>query len=189
MDKRLEKNKQNVINLKQFLIEIIESPKEILAEMPYILTTLKNQGSLSKYQDKKREIFSSSLNTIKRTADRFIEKGFEEIERLRVLAIHSINKELNKTTISQKVNKEELKSVIKENKIEQEELKAVHLVLLNQLMEDLNTFNKICSINDIYLIKEISKTAKQRIQSLGTKTAEFISLVEKKEQINLIIVK
>lgn len=189
MDKRLEKNKQNVINLKNFLIEIIESPKEILEEIPVILNILKNQGSLSKYKDNKRAIISSSLNTVKRTADRFIEKGFDEIEKLRILAIQSINKELNKKTISHKVNKEELKNSIKESKIEHEELKSVHLVLINQLMEDLNTFHKIIETNDINLIKELSKKAKQRIQSLGTKTAVLVSLVDKKDQPTLKSIK
>ena len=189
MDKRLEKNKQNLINLKQFLIEIIESPKEILVENANILNVLKNQGTLAKYEDSKRDIIASSLNTIKRTADRFIEKGFEEIERLRVLAIKSINKELNRTVISKKVNKEELKNTLKESETEKDELKSVHLVLLNQIMEDLNTFNKIIETNDIGMIKELSKKAKQRIQSLGTKKAELVSLVETKEKVRLKVIK
>jgi len=189
MDKRLEKNKQNVINLKQFLIEIVKSPKEILDEVPNVLNILKNQSALSKYQDQKRDIVPSSLNTIKRTSDRFIEKGFEEIERLRVLAIKSINKELNRTVITNKVNKEDLKNTIKEHKIEQEELKVVHLVLLNQLMDDLSVFNKIIATNDIEIIKDLSKKAKERIQSLGTKKATLVSLVEKKEPSNLRIIK
>ena len=56
-------------------------------------------------------------------------------------------------------------------------------------MEDLNTFNKIIETNDIGMIKELSKKAKQRIQSLGTKKAELVSLVETKEKVRLKVIK
>ena len=189
MDKRLEKNTENVLNLKKFLIEITQNPKEILQEIPSLIEVLKNQATLAKYQDAKRAIIPSSLNTIKRIANRFIENGFEEIERLRVLAIQAVNKELNKPIIVHKINKEDLKNTIKEDKIKQEKLKKLHLVLLNQVMEDLNTFDKISSTNDLELIKEISKRAKQRIQSLGTKTAELVSLVNSGKQSPFKLVK
>lgn len=176
MDKRLERNKYNVLNLKKFLIEINQYPQAMLEEVPDLLEVLKNQGSLSRYQDQKRNIIPSSLNTLKRISDRFLENGFEEIESLRNLAIQTIHKELDKKTVSHKLNKEDLKNTIKEVNSQQDELKAIHLVLLNQIMEDLNVFNKIISCNDIGLVKDLSQKAKKRIQSLGSKTSELVIL-------------
>lgn len=176
MDKRLEKNKENVIKLKNFLIEINKSPQTILVEIPNILEVLKNQGTLSKYHDDKRNIIPSSLNTLKRISERFFENGFEELDSLRDLAIKTIYKELNKKIVINKVNKADLKNTIKENTVKQDELKSIHLTLMNQVMEDLSAFNKIISSNDLELIKEISKKAKNRIQSLGSKSSELVDL-------------
>lgn len=95
MNKTQESNKQTVIETQKLLLDIINNPATFMYDQPINLA-LKSQGALAKFKSINRNISSCSLNTLKSLSDKLLDKGFLELDSLRVTAKQSINKSLNK---------------------------------------------------------------------------------------------
>ncbi|MFV8387334.1 hypothetical protein ACNO5E_24840, partial [Vibrio parahaemolyticus] len=79
MDK--EKNQLKTLKTRDFLKEIIKSPKSFYEDKE-LLKKLKSQGGLAKFESQERNIEPCALNTFKTNADEVISGGFSEIDDL-----------------------------------------------------------------------------------------------------------
>ena len=122
LDKRVERNTQSVIALRDYLREIIQSPARI-SEDATLIEALKSQGRLSKFNDESRGICASSLNTVKRIAESALEGGFDALDRLRIGAQDAIADEKAKGDRSNKTNKIGLSKRVKELEAENQQLR------------------------------------------------------------------
>lgn len=102
MDKRVEKNNQSVLNLRDLLRDITLSPDKYL-EQTLIIQSLNSQGLLAKLSDKSIGIFPSSINTQKRIAENVVDGGYDALDRLRINALLALEK---KTHTNEQPNKE-----------------------------------------------------------------------------------
>ncbi|ENZ1200862.1 hypothetical protein ACGE66_003470 [Acinetobacter baumannii] len=77
---KIEENIKNEVNL---LLSIIELPKNYTKDRERYLTILKNQKNFANYSDRKREIFSYSLNTHKSYIEKHSQYSYLEYDLLR----------------------------------------------------------------------------------------------------------
>jgi hypothetical protein len=133
IDKRVEKNIASVNFICQLLKEVIKNPESYLSQES-LRKALLSQGALSKYLDENRSIYPSSLNTLKRSADRLLPDGFEGLDKLRrhayqVLADFQSKKENSVKKDSKFLLNEKIAQLKKEN----QELKEYLYLLTNTL--------------------------------------------------------
>jgi hypothetical protein len=94
-------NQQKVIETKALLKEVISEPVSFKDDIS-LKSGLKSQGGLAKYSNSERGIAPCSLNTIKSASESLLERGFIELDELRVNAKDAIKGVVvgNKTTKS-----------------------------------------------------------------------------------------
>ena len=107
LDKRVAENTASVIELGKYLRQIIDHPESI-SPSNEILLALTSQGRLAKFEDEKRMIRRSSINTIKRIADAAIDGGFDALDRLRKSALEVITRAKLESSNASKGNKADL---------------------------------------------------------------------------------
>lgn len=180
-DKRVEKNSQNVINIHTMLLDICINYKDYNEEN--LLLALSSQNGLSKYENEELGIFKSSLNTLKRTAGKIFPNGFEEIDRLRILALDKISK--NETNSISRNTKDYYKEKYEALLEEVEKQNQVNLVATHELMQSLNAFKNIRNINDINLVHNLCDKQIKRLQANALNYTEFASL-KKETSLQLI---
>lgn len=84
-----EHNQQKVIETKRLLLDIINDPKKF-DHVSSIKLALKSQMALAKFHDKSFGICACSLNTMKSASEQLLERGFIELDELRVNAKEAI---------------------------------------------------------------------------------------------------
>lgn len=183
-DKRVIKNKENVENIKLLLLDICND-SSIFKGDEDLYKAVSSQGALSKYENQERNIFKSSLNTLKRTSEKLYPNGFEEIDKLRLLALNELNKIENISTKSNN-SKEYYKERYSNIEKELEEQRNVNLITINQLMLEINFLKNISKTEDINLIQDLCEKQIKKLQSLALNYSDFASL---KKEPNLKIVK
>jgi hypothetical protein len=142
VDKRVAKNGKSVLALKTYLQQIVQKPGSY-ADEANIAEFLKSQGSLSKYNNRDRAIYCSSLNTIKRIANSVIDGGFETLDRLRISALDAVKTHKIRTESPNKVTKAGLKIQNKEKDHEsQQALQDIwHLsMVIRKLSQQANSY-------------------------------------------------
>jgi hypothetical protein len=91
----------SVANTKLLLIEVCEQPGKFLEDAG-LIDALSSQGKLASFVKLDREISGVSLNAFKRAANIELERGFVEIDELRIAALKAVGEA--KAT-SDKINK------------------------------------------------------------------------------------
>lgn len=87
----LEINQKKVIETKSLLIEIIKEPSNFKG-VDVLIKALRSQQGLAKYSDSERDISSCSLNTLKNASEELLDRGFVELNELRINAKDAIEK-------------------------------------------------------------------------------------------------
>jgi hypothetical protein len=128
LDKRVERNTQSVLALRELLRDAMQNPAAYLEDQDF-QNALKSQGALSKYGDESKGIYPTSLNTVKRIAEFALEGGFDALDRLRAGALDAIASEKAKGLRSNKVGKIGLAKRVKELELENQSLREDLLLL------------------------------------------------------------
>ena len=76
---------------KSLLREIIKEPSSF-KDIEALTPALKSQSGLAKYKDSERNIAPSSLNTLKSASESLLDRGFTELDELRINAKDAIEK-------------------------------------------------------------------------------------------------
>lgn len=85
----LEVNQQKIIETKALLIDIISDPAPFISDI-LLKSALKSQTGLAKYSTPTRNIATCSLNTFKSASESILDRGFIELDELRVNAKNAI---------------------------------------------------------------------------------------------------
>lgn len=133
VDKRVQRNTESFNALCGLLKEVIRNPA------PYgrdgtLREALRSQGSLAKFESSTLGIVASSLNTMKRIAERGSIGGYADLDLLRIRAQEAIEKEAAKTNRPKRNTKSELEKRISELKQERLRLQE-DLLLLTYVLE------------------------------------------------------
>jgi len=181
-DKRVEKNKENVMKLREFLLEIC-SNYSFYQNDESILNALSSQGNLSKYENEKFNIKASSLNTLKRTSEKLFPNGFDEIDKLRLLALtkitNSVDNGIGRNT------KEYFQERCKNLDAELEQQKQINIIAIHELMNDIQLLKNIKSIKEINLVHNLCDKHIARLQFYALNYVEF-STLKKEPQLKVI---
>ncbi len=184
IDKRIQKNQQSIKNLHQLLIDICKQP-EIFPFDQYG-ELLKSQGGIAKISDEKRNIQPSSINTLKRISKELFENGFEELDRIRIMAYESLLEYKENGEKSNKTTKVGLNKRVEELEEKILKLQQAHILSVNAILEDLKTFKNISTNESKDAIKFLSQEAIDRLQSLSLCSSLFLDL---KQESNVIDIK
>lgn len=128
MDKRVGKNNQSVLNLRDLLRDITTSPDKYL-EQTLVIQALNSQGTLAKISDESKGIFPSSINTQKRIAENIIEGGYQALDQLRINALLAVEKKKYANKQPDKETKAGLLLTIKQLESEKQSLRNDLLLL------------------------------------------------------------
>lgn len=181
-DKRVEKNKENIMKLREFLLEVCSNYFDYQND-ELILTALSSQGNLSKYENEKFGINSSSLNTLKRTSEKLFENGFDELDKLRLLALEKIT---NTTDNGIGRNTKEYfqeRSKKLDNELEQQ--KQINVLAIHELMNDIQLLKNIKNIKEINLVHNLCDKHIARLQSYALNYSEF-SILKKEQKLKIV---
>jgi len=96
----LDINQQKVLKTKALLKDIIKDPTPFTGDT-VLKPALNSQGGLAKYINLKRSITSCSLNTLKNASEFLLDRGFTELDELRLNAKDAIEK----TVVGNKASK------------------------------------------------------------------------------------
>jgi hypothetical protein len=183
-DKRVEKNKQNVENIKKLLLSICNKEKDYSKDKE-LLKALSSQNGVAKYENKEFNISKSSLNTIKRTAEKIYPNGFEEIDRLRLLALKELNKGDDLGDVKTGT-KEYYKSKCKDLQDELEIQREVNLIAIHQIMNEIQVLKNLKHLDNVELIHDLCNKQIEKLQSAALHYSDFAIL---KKEPNLKLVK
>lgn len=110
---RVQRNVQSVTALSEMLQKALQKPADFLANESFF-AALASQSALARFSDKAWGISASSLNTHKRVAGRYLDGGFDALDRLRISAKAAVASERNREHRSNKTDKAGLALRVKE---------------------------------------------------------------------------
>lgn len=142
-DKRIDKNIQSLLKLKELLQKICKNPDEF-KDNDAIIVFLKSQGKLSSYENEDIGITKTSINTLKRISSHVFENGFEDLDKLRVKALETIINVKNNEISSNKQTKTGLSKRVEELEKQVETLRKDEYILLQSIM---NTITELKTIS------------------------------------------
>lgn len=142
-DKRIDKNIQSLLKLKELLQTICKNPDEF-KDNDGIIVFLKSQGKLSSYENEDIGITKTSINTLKRISSHVFENGFEDLDKLRVKALETIINVKNNEISSNKQTKTGLSKRVEELEKQVETLRKDEYILLQSIM---NTITELKTIS------------------------------------------
>ena len=183
-DKRVSENKKNVLNLQKFLMDVCTNPHKHKNDNE-LIKILGNQKTLSKYSNEDFELKSTSLNTLKRTCDKLFENGFEEIDRLRVLALNKLS-EICDSSDEKDYSRASLLAKIKQKELELEQQKKVSMICMSQLLETVHTLKKIDTSNNLNVIHMLSGDLLKKLTALSLHSSDFLALKSENNNLRLI---
>lgn len=137
IDKRVQKSSKSVIELRELLREVCQSPKEYINDTDF-RKALKSQGALSKYSNNDHTIIGTSINTVIRAANEFLDGGFEALDNLRKTALHRIEDAEQKEKSPTKRTRAGLAQLVTELEGQVQVLEKVNFALI-QCISDIAT--------------------------------------------------
>lgn len=173
MDKRVEKNKDNVLKLRAFLLELCSNPAAY-RDNKSVLTALASQGNFAKYGNTEQGIEASSLNTLKRTCEKLFDNGFDELDKLRVIALEKLTDTFTNTTGRNTKDFYIERCSKLESELEQQ--KQINLLAVHELMNDIQLLKNIRNVKEIGLVHGMCDKHIARLQAHALQFAEFAPL-------------
>jgi hypothetical protein len=180
-DIRIENNKSNIENLKKLLMDICKTPNKF--DKCFFEDSLKSQGGLSKIEIPERNITKSSINTLKRISPLVLSGGFEELDKIRIMAYETLYKKDTNQDKQESNTKIGLNNRIKELELQLIESKKSQLFLINALNEDLKSFNQIKRSTTIKLSESFANNSIKRISAFSLLSPDFMTICDSQENV------
>jgi len=142
-----EVNQKKVLETRELLLEIIREPSSFNSTEE-LMRALKSQSGLAKFSDSNRDLNSCSLNTLKSASESLLDRGFVELDELRMNAKDAVEAVIinNKTT---KVTRTGLKNKVNELESNLNTLKKSHFLLEMMINELRSELKNLAYSNDI----------------------------------------
>jgi chaperonin cofactor prefoldin len=129
----IEANQIKVLATKSWLLEIIKNPSKFNGNSTLNMA-LRSQSGMAKLVDNDRGIVSCSLNTLKSNSESLLERGFIELDELRINAKKLIDG-LVITNQSGKSTRSEMKNRICEIEVKLDNLRKSNFLLSTMVAE------------------------------------------------------
>ena len=172
LDKRIEKSVASIVNLKTLLINVINNPQDYIEDNT-LIDCLISQGKLAKYENEDLNIFSTSINTMKRLST-YQDCDFDSLDKLRMSALESLQNKTKSIENKSTYNRKDLFIKIEELEKELNINKSSQLLLLKTINEINNTFKSVKNIKDIEEIKEHLDSMSNKIKKVMSLDASFL---------------
>lgn len=155
---------KSVQALENLLLQISNEPKAYLNDKKCI-QALMSQRKLSAYRNDNLGIIPTALNTIKIHSDQNLNRGYSGLEKLRLLALESINSAAIKEKNDNKTTKKGLLRQLKEKEVEVSMLQEQNMNLL-YICQELKRLTAIFSSNSSASVNALYSKEMQRINAL-----------------------
>lgn len=165
IDKRIEKSSISVIELRNLLRNVCQSPDSYINDSE-LRGSLKSQGALAKHSCSDLLIVPTSINTLKRISDEYVEGGFETLDALRKNAMERIESAEQKFKSSNKRTRAGLAQRASELEQKIDILEKVNFVLIQSLSHVIKDINSVAGIDDIKVREIRAKEAVKRLVSI-----------------------
>jgi hypothetical protein len=162
----LEVNQIKILETKSWLLEIIKDPTQF-SGISVLNIALRSQTGLAKLTNSERNIVPCSLNTLKSNAESLLDRGFAELDELRINAREAIEAVVV-TNKSGKTTRTELK-----NKVNELESKLNNIyksnfllsIMVTELREELKkmAFENVSSEQKELTYKELNKKIEAKL--------------------------
>lgn len=171
-DKRVKENKENLLNLIIFLKDVCTNVSKYKDDVD-LNKILSNQKLLASYKNEEFKIKSTSLNTLKRTSEKLLESGFNELDNLRLVALKTLT-EYSDVNSEKAWSKQALKN--KNNNLEKNIDNHIKnsMLCMSQIMETIVTLKNINNTKDINLIHLQSNELLKKLIMIASSNDEFI---------------
>ena len=165
IDKRLERSSKSTIGLRDLLRNICDSPKSFKDNLD-VISALKSQGALSKYTSEDLLIFPTSMNTLKRVSEEYIEGGFQSLDNLRKTALQRIEDYKERDNSSNKSTRTGLSKRVTELEGDVLMLEKINFALLQTIAEAMDDIKSITNVEEKGTRSYRSKEAIKRIAAM-----------------------
>lgn len=165
VDKRVERNSRSLIELRDLLRRVCESPHEYVDDAQLRLS-LKSQGALAKFSREDLSILASSINTTKRIALEHIEGGYEALDNLRRSALQRLEECDNRPKKSNKRTRVGLAKRVAELEKQIDVLEAVNYALIQSLTEAVSDIRSVAHAESEEARVHRSREACKRLVSM-----------------------
>jgi len=165
--KTLEVNQKKVMKTKLLLLEIIKEPSRY-SSIKTLTPALKSQRELAKFTNSERDITSCSLNTLKSASETLLERGFIELDELRINAKDAIEA----VVIGNKVTKSTRTGL--KNKVDELESKLITIQKSNFLLTTI-TSDLRSDLKNMAYSNDSSENRKKKYHELNSKIEAKLS--------------
>ena len=165
IDKRLERSSKSTIGLRDLLRNICDSPASY-KDNSDVISALKSQGALSKYTSEDLLIVPTSINTLKRVSDEYIEGGFQALDNLRKTALQRIDNYKERGNSSNKSTRAGLSKRVTELEDDVLKLEKINYTLLQTIADAMDDIKSVTNVEEKGARSHRSKQAIKRIAAM-----------------------
>lgn len=173
MDRRVESNLASTQAIREILLAIIKTPDQF-CEDEDLQKSLKSQGGIAKLEyeividQKDVHKASMSLNTLKRYADDLFDRGFEDLDKLRIKALEAIQTHLDRERRPDSRSRAGLLLKVQELEEELEKHRSSNFLLLQAISSAMAAINGIRDASSAELREKRAKDGLDKIRAIAS---------------------
>jgi len=164
IDPRLQKNINSILSLRNYLKDVSMKPSAA-KDVDKLKEALKSQNGLSKYANSEQGISSSSVNTLKRVSNAYVDGGWDKLDELRRLALASINEDSKKKLVH-KNTKADLQQKLMDVENSLDLYRKYNFVLLQAVTESMKEIQIISECENLNFRARKAKEALSKLRAL-----------------------
>lgn len=173
MDRRVENNLASTEAIRKILLAIIQAPGQF-CEDEDLQNSLKSQGGIAKLKYEvtidQEDVHktSMSLNTLKRYADDLFDRGFEDLDQLRIKAREAIQMHLDRERRPDSRSRPGLLLKVQELEEELEKHRSTNFLLLQAISSAMAAIKGVRDASDEEIREKRAKDGIDRIRAIAS---------------------
>ncbi|MAK48703.1 hypothetical protein [Marinobacter sp.] len=171
MDRRVQNNLASTQAIRKILLAIIQTPSQF-CEDEDLQKSLKSQGGIAKLEyetvidQKNVHKTSMSLNTLKRYADELFDRGFEDLDQLRIKALEAAQTHLDRERRPDSRSRVGLQLKVKELEEDLEKHRSTNFLLLQTIASAMAAINGVRDASTKELREKRAREGLDRIRAI-----------------------
>lgn len=171
MDRRVQNNLASTQAIRKILLAIIQTPSQF-CEDEDLQKSLKSQGGIAKLEyetvidQKNVHKTSMSLNTLKRYADELFDRGFEDLDQLRIKALEAAQTHLDRERRPDSRSRVGLQLKVKELEEDLEKHRSTNFLLLQTISSAMAAINGVRDASTKELREKRAREGLDRIRAI-----------------------
>tara|TARA_R110002049_G_scaffold278939_2_gene457778 strand:+ start:846 stop:1439 length:594 start_codon:yes stop_codon:yes gene_type:complete len=173
MDRRVQNNLASTQATRKILLAIIKTPDQF-CEDEDLQKSLNSQGGIAKLEyetvidQKDVQKSSMSLNTLKRYADELFDRGFEDLDHLRIKALEALQTHLDRERRPDSRSRVGLQLKVKELEEELEKHRSTNFLLLQAISSAMAAINGVRGASTEELREKRARDGLDRIRAIAS---------------------